>query len=68
MKSAQCDVFSGTFAKDATWLEAVEGVKYAEVRMRLFAAEVPGTYFVFSHRSHRIVAAVDTTNRVKPKP
>jgi hypothetical protein len=60
MKIPQYDVFLGTFGVDATWLEAVDGVGNALDRMKFLAAEVPGPYFIFCQKTHRVMASMNT--------
>jgi len=61
IKIPQYDIFLGTFGVDATWLEAVEGVGNALDRMKFLAAEVPGPYFIFCSKAHRVMASMNTT-------
>ena len=54
------DIFSGQW-DSAIWLDAVEGLSNARLRMEEIAAQDPGQYFVFSTLSHSILARVDTS-------
>jgi hypothetical protein len=56
----QFDIFSGKFGKGAIWLEAVAELRSAETKMKLFAADNPGHYFVYRHETHRVVASINT--------
>ena len=60
MKVSQFDIFSGKFGKGAIWLEAVAELRSAKTKMKLFAAETPGNYFVYRHDTHSVVASIDT--------
>lgn len=55
------DIFSGRFDENVIWLEAVEGLGNAVTKMKWFAAQDPGPYFVFSIEEHSVIASVDTT-------
>ena len=59
------DIFAGHIDKDAVWVEAVEGLGRAAMRMGQLAAEKPGAYFVFSLATHSVVVSVDTTSKSK---
>jgi len=62
------DIFSGYFgAKNAMWIEAVEGLGNAADRMRVFAAEKPGAYFVFCAATRQVLATIDTTPKLESK-
>ena len=60
MKVPQFDIFSGKFGKGPIWLEAVAELRSAETKMKLFAAENPGNYFVYRHDTKRVVASINT--------
>lgn len=53
------DIFTGSNDKDALWVEAASGLAGARERMEQIAAEHPGQYFVFSQRTHCILARID---------
>lgn len=55
------DIFAGRVDKDATWIEAVEGLGNAYELMTRIAAETPGPYFVFCSRTHRICGSINTS-------
>ena len=57
-------IFTGTFDKDAEWLEAVAELSTARQRMEEIAAALPGRYFVFSQQSHAVLARTDTRKSV----
>jgi hypothetical protein len=52
----------GESEKDAIWLEKVEGLSNAKARMKKFAQENPGHYFVCSE-NHSILARTNTYNQ-----
>ena len=54
-------IFKGLHARNAKWVDAVEGLAKAERRMKEIAAKDPGPYFVFSAYTHRVVAITDTS-------
>jgi hypothetical protein len=54
------DIFSGTCDKNAMWIEAAAGLAGARERMKEIAARDPGEYFIFSQRTHAILARIDT--------
>lgn len=55
------ELYSGTFDKDACWIEAVRGLANARDRMEAIAKETPGKYFVFSTLTYAVIATKDTT-------
>lgn len=55
------DIFSGRFGRDAVWMEAVEGLAAAVEKMKAYANNSPGPYFVFNVHSHEVLASVDTS-------
>jgi hypothetical protein len=62
MKLPTFEIFSGRFGDpDAVWIEVVEGLGQACVRMKAIAAEKPGPYFVFHLASRQVLASTDTT-------
>jgi len=54
-------IFSGFPDRDASWLEAVEGLGVAHDRMRERAVQAPGAYFVFCPQTHTVLASIDTS-------
>jgi hypothetical protein len=61
MKVPIYDIFSGAEDEKAVWLEAVEGLGAACTRVREFALDTPGHYFVFCPQTHRILFSIDTS-------
>lgn len=59
MRQPAFDIFLGESEKDAIWLEKVEGLSNAKARMKKFARENPGHYFV-SSENHSILARTNT--------
>ncbi|HWY26642.1 MAG TPA: hypothetical protein VNY97_01830 [Candidatus Angelobacter sp.] len=62
MREPAFDIFLGESEKDAIWLEKVEGLSNAKARMKKFARENPGHYFVCSE-NHSILARTNTYNQ-----
>jgi len=60
MSISSFDIFQGPSIEDANWVGAVEGLADATERMKQFAAECPGQYFVVDVRSRKILASIDT--------
>jgi hypothetical protein len=60
MEELSLDIFSGELDKDAMWLESVEGLSNARARMEQIAADTPGRYFIYSVRSHAMLAQIET--------
>jgi hypothetical protein len=59
------DIFRGAIGSgQEVWLEIVSGVENARQRMEQLAASTPGRYFVFSPRSHSVLACADTRKPV----
>jgi hypothetical protein len=54
------DIFMETMGKDVMWMQAVSGLENARQRMEQIAAAKPGMYFLFSARSHSVLARADT--------
>jgi hypothetical protein len=50
------DIFRGIPDREAIWVERVAGLSAARNRMERLAAENPGSYFIFSGKSHAILA------------
>jgi hypothetical protein len=62
-----CDIFSGVPDQTPIWLEAVEGIASARLRMEHIASRKPGPYFVFYALSHSVVAKIDNRNQPQEK-
>jgi hypothetical protein len=63
------DIFRGSpSSKDAVWVETVEGLAAARARMEQIAWEASGQYFLFSPRSHAILAKADNSRLLKIVP
>jgi hypothetical protein len=54
------DIFSGELEKDARWLEAVQGLDSAKVRMKQIASVTPGKYFIFCTASRSVLERTET--------
>jgi hypothetical protein len=61
MKVPQYDIFSGRVDRDAMWLETVDGLGAAVERMKEYAKQSPGCYFVFCTNTHSAIASIDTS-------
>jgi hypothetical protein len=59
--SPQFDIFSGRRDGNEIWLGAVEGLGATIARMKEYAKELPGPYFVFCASTHEILASIDTS-------
>lgn len=59
------DIFKGSTAKDAMWVEAVQGFSSARERMENLARSKPGEYFVYAATSRAILARIDTRENSK---
>lgn len=64
MQIPQYDVFSGAVDKHAIWLEAVDGLGNAQMRMKWHAAKKPGPYFVFCQETRSILEVLDTSQSI----
>jgi hypothetical protein len=60
MKIPTYDLFAGLPDKDASWLEAIQGLGAACDRMKDLAAESPDPYFVFCTQTRKVLASIDT--------
>lgn len=54
------DIFSGFPNDNPVWLETVDGLSDARVRMNQIASQKPGRYFIFCIGTHSPVAKMDT--------
>jgi hypothetical protein len=61
MAKARYDIFAGRIDREATWIEAVEGLGNAYELMTKIAAQNPGPYFVACSRTHRICGSINTS-------
>ena len=59
------DIFAGHNYRDASWVEAVEGMGAASERMKQIASESPGAYFLFSSQARNVLASIDTTQGLR---
>ena len=57
------DVFSGTCAYDAVWLETMQTLESACERMKRFAATSPGPYFVIRYDTGVVVAQLNAVRK-----
>jgi hypothetical protein len=49
------DIFKKDAHGNPIWLAAVADLATARLRLAEFAAALPGEYFVFDHRTHKVV-------------
>ncbi len=68
MRIPTYDLFSGSQDEGPVWLETVQGLAAACERMKERSQTHPGEYFVLCTTSHRILAAIDTTQSRNPQP
>ena len=57
MRAAPYDIFRKDLLGTPVWMEAVQDLDTASLRVREFAARSPGEYFVFSQQSQEIVSS-----------
>lgn len=55
MKAPQYDIFSGIVDENMVWLEVVEELGIALDRMKEFATNKPGSYFIFCRETQRFI-------------
>ena len=67
MKVPRFDIFLGT-ENNARWIEVVEGLDAASMRMEFYAAKFPGKYFVFNCVEHLIADSIDSLPPPSPNP
>jgi hypothetical protein len=57
MKGAPYDIFRRDLLGTPVWMETVQDLETAELRMNELAARSPGEYFVFYQESQEIVSS-----------
>ncbi len=62
------DIFAGEIYKDAIWLEAVNGLEEAKIRMEQLARRNPGKYFIYCSVTRSVVARLETHPKPVHKP
>jgi hypothetical protein len=65
MSEPTFDIFSGSSDKDARWLESIEGLSEARVRMESLAEIRPGAYFLYDPVNHSILAKTNGTKQLQ---
>ena len=55
MRAALLDIFRKDLLGTPVWMEAVEDIETAKLRVTELARRSPGEYFVFSHETEEIV-------------
>jgi hypothetical protein len=58
MPSPSFDVFKKNMRGNPIWLDAVSDLETAQLRLNQLASIIPGQYFAFDQRTHRIVASL----------
>lgn len=53
------DIFKRDVRGNSVWIDAVDDLQDARSRLNQLVSILPGEYFVFDHRTRRIVASVD---------
>jgi len=56
MKAAPYDIFRKDLLGTPVWMEAVDNIEAAKLRMMELAGRSPGEYFVFCQESQEIVS------------
>lgn len=56
MKAAPYDIFRKDLLGTPVWIEAVENIETAKLRMTELAGRSPAEYFVFCQQSQKIVS------------
>jgi hypothetical protein len=59
MNAAPYDILKKDALGNPIWVEAVEDVRKASVRIEELALHSPGEYIVFNQRTNQIVTALD---------
>ena len=57
MKATPYDIFRKDLLGTPVWMEEVQDLETASLRVRELAARSPGEYFVFSQQSQEIVSS-----------
>jgi len=57
MKATPYDIFRKDLLGSPVWMEAVQDLDTASLRVRELVARSPGEYFVFSQQSQEIVSS-----------
>jgi hypothetical protein len=52
------DIFKRDVRGNPVWIDAVDDLEDAHLRLNQLASILPGEYFVYDHRTRRIVASV----------
>jgi hypothetical protein len=58
MTAAPFDIFRKDLLGTPVWMEAVEDIETAKLRIRGMADRSPGEYFVFSQETNEIVSSI----------
>jgi hypothetical protein len=68
MRAHGFDIFSGFPSADPLWLEAVDGLGQAILRMKEISRKLPGRYFVYSVEQESVLTSIDTSSRANGGP
>ena len=58
MQTPSLDIFRKDLRGNPIWIDAVEDLETAQLRLSELASALPGDYFVFDQRTNQIVASV----------
>ena len=58
MPSVAVDIFKKDIRGNPVWSDAVDDLETARFRLSQLATVIPGEYFAFDQRTHRIVASL----------
>ena len=58
MRAAPFDIFRKDLLGTPVWMETVEDIEMANLRMKRMADRSPGEYFVFSQETNEIVSSL----------
>ena len=58
MNIPSLDIFRRDVCGNPVWIDSVEDLRTAQIRLNQLVSELPGEYFVFDQRTNRIVANV----------
>src|SRR5262245_3896400 len=57
----QYEIFAGRIGHQPRWLEAAVGLEAAFLRMTQLSRDLPGSYFIFSVKTQKVLAAIDSS-------
>jgi hypothetical protein len=65
---SKVEIFAGEIHKNAIWLETVNGLDEAKMRMEQIARQNPGKYFAYCSTTRSVVAKLETDPKPAHKP